>query len=228
MIRLFKNKTYFFVLFTVILLLDIIVKICLENFPYRYISKPLVLLLLITFYLINNKGPRKNKFLYVLLGLIVFLIGDIFVINHTNKVFFICSMLLFSLGKLLYCLNFSNVKEFNLSRLIPFLLFCFIFIVVIFRLVYENLGSYFIPVMSYFFISLLLALFSFLRKNATTITSYRIVFLGILFFLVSETVMVIKTFYHEIIFQDFIVMFTYGFAQYFIITGLLLEYKMNN
>jgi len=228
MIRLFKNKTYFFVLFTIILLIDIMVKIYLENFPYRYISKPFVVSLLIAFYLIHNQETNRTKFLFVLLGLISFLVGDVFVINHTIQVFFIASMLLFSLGKLLYCLKFSNVKEFNVNRLIPFLLFCFIFIVLIFRLIYENLGDYFIPVLIYLFISLLLALFSFLRKNATNLKSYRIVFVGILFFLVSETVMVIKTFYHEIIFQDFIVMFTYGFAQYFIITGLLLEYKINN
>jgi len=184
------------------------------------------LCVLITFYLVHQQEPKRSKFLYVLLGLICFLIGDIFVINHSTQAFFITSVLLFSLGKMFYCLKFSNVQDFNVSRLIPFLVICFLFIVVIFRLIYENLGNYFIPVLIYFFISLLLALFSFLRKNATNSRSYNLVFTGILFFLVSETLMVIKTFYHEIIFQDFLVMFTYGFAQYFIITGLLLEYKM--
>ncbi len=226
MISLFKNKIYFSVLFAAVLFIDIAVKIYLEDFPYRYISKPIVLSLLIGFYLVNNKETNKKKSLYVLLGLLSFLIGDIFVIDYSTQVFFIVSMLLFSLGKLFYCLKFTNFEDFNVNRLIPFLIICFIFMVFIFRLIYENLGDYFIPVLIYFFVSLLLALFSFLRKNATNVDSYRMVFLGILFFLVSETVMVLKTFYHEIIFQDFLVMFTYGVAQYLIVTGLLLEYKI--
>lgn len=226
MIILFKNKVYFLVIFTVVLLIDITVKIFLEEFPYRYISKPIVLFLLIGLYLINNKESHKNKFLFVLLGLVSFLIGDLFIINHTTKVFFITSMLLFSVGKLFYCLKFTNTIDFNMSRLTPFLAVCFLLVVVIFRLIYENLGHYLIPFIIYFFVSLVLALFSFLRKDATNIESYRMVFLGILFFLISEVVMVLKTFYHEIIFQDFLIMFTYGFAQYFIINGLLLEYKI--
>lgn len=226
MISLFKNKIYFSIFFTVVLLIDIGVKIFLENFPYRFISKPIVLFLLIGFYVINTKESNRNKFIYVLLGLLCFLIGDLFIINHTNQIFFIASMLLFSLGKLFYCLKFTNVKDFDVNRLTPFLITCFVFMVFIFNLIYENLGVYFIPVLIYFFISLLMALFSFLRKEDTNLNSYRMVFLGILFFLVSETVMVLKTFYHEIIFQDFLIMFTYGLAQYFIITGLILEYKM--
>lgn len=217
------HECYFSVVFTIILFVDIGVKIYLDEFPYRYISKPLVVLLLIIFYYVNLKAPFKSKDKYVFLGLLSFLLGDLFVINHLEMSFFVSTMLLFSLGKFFYCLKFTNTEDFSINRLVPFLTFCFIFMVLVFRLIFQNSGNYFLPVLIYFFVSLLMALFGFLRKNAVNKASYKLVFIGIIFFLISETIMVIKTFHNEIIFEDFLIMFAYGFPQYFIVRGLILE-----
>jgi len=221
--QVFARTIVFTGLFILILCIDIYVKLALDQFPYRYVSKPLVMLLLMGFYLTNHHEVDKKKFFYVLFALSSFLIGDIFLITHLNTFSLISGMSFFMIGKVLYSFKFSHVSDFKVNRLIPFLLVIFAFMAALFSLIYDNLGDYFIPVLFYFFVSLLTLQIAYLRKNAVNFKSYMLVLIGLEIFVVGESVMAIKMFYQDIPYQDIMTMVFYGLSQYLIILGLIKE-----
>ncbi|WP_390886600.1 lysoplasmalogenase family protein [Lacinutrix neustonica] len=122
---LFKNVTAFSLLFITIILFDVYVKLNLETVPYRFISKPLIIISLLTFYIFNNKETSRQNFNFMAFALIVFSIGNVLLIIYTPKIVYISGLLFFVVGKIFYILRFSNQRDFTLSRLIPFVIICF-------------------------------------------------------------------------------------------------------
>lgn len=227
MTGILKNTFYFTILFFSILTIDIVVKLNFEAFPYRFVSKALVMSSLIVFYLINQNEPIKKRFQFMSLALSCFLLGDFFLILYENTTLYIIGMLCFILGKLFYVFRFSNQKDFNMIRLIPFLALCFIYMFVLMKLVYSNLSVFFIPVMIYIFSSLLVALFAFLRKVAVSYKSYVLVIIGVFFAVLSDSIGVLQSFYNEnLAYHEITIMLFYGLSQYFIVVGIIEENKV--
>ncbi len=220
-----KQLKLFTPIFICLLFLDIYVKINLPIMPYRYVTKSLVIVSLLLFVGYNCfiKNNYKDHLLFY--GLIIFYIGDFLTVDHINNITFIVSIILFLSGKILYTLKFTHKEDFNIMRLFPFMLLCFLYVAFLYELIFHNLKIYFIPVTIYFFISLLMILFAFIRKGVVSNVSYYTVMSGVLLFILFETVLVIKTFYHDILYQDFLIMFCYALGQYLIVIGIMIEEK---
>ncbi|MBL7559368.1 lysoplasmalogenase [Olleya sp. YSTF-M6] len=223
-----KLIRYYTPLFICLLVIDIYTKIYLPSMPYRYYSKVLVMgsLLVFTAYAIYKKKVYVEK--YIFYGLILFFIGDILIIDHLNKIKFIISIGLFVIGKILYIVKFSHKEDFSNKRLVPFFVICFLLVAILYSLIFTNLKDYFLPITLYFFISLVMTLFAYIRKGVVNNKSYYTVLLGVGLFVLSEATMVIKMFYGDVMFQDFLVMFGYAMGQYLIILGLILNRKAHD
>lgn len=229
MSKIFSNTLIFTLLYFAVLLLDILVKISVVEFLSRYIIKPLIVILLIVFYLINFKDKRDNNFYYIMIALGAFLIGDIVLIDTYSGFMYIIGMLLFTIGKLFYAMRFSNTRDFKISRLVPFLIVCFGYTLWIMNLIYDNLGDFFIPTLIYLFITILLLLLSFLRKNDVNDLSYYLVFVGVLFSVVYDSITAISSFYNpDLPYQEITIMLFYGISQYFIVLGIVKEVKVED
>lgn len=218
----FKNLTQFTFIYFLVLAIDILVKLY-GPIEYRYFSKPFLIPLLLLYYYHNKETHNKRGQLWVFLALTSFLIGDILIINHLNQVSLAASLLFFTLGKLFFSLKFIHKEDFNVVRLIPFsiLLFAYIFLLVGF--VYQDLNVFFSAAIISFFFTLVIFQFAFLRKGVYSSRSYYYVFFGVLLFLVSESIMAIKTFKQNIPYQDFLIMLAYGSSIYLITTGIVFE-----
>ncbi|WP_308991200.1 lysoplasmalogenase family protein [Mariniflexile litorale] len=225
MIDLIKNEKEFTVLFFGMLMLDIIVKQYCPAFPYRYISRVPIILMLFFYYYFNNKERNKKKHLWIILALLMFFIGDILIINPTKIVFLGASLFFFSLGKIFLSFRFSHKFDFNISRLIPFSIAMFIYTVCIVSFLFNSLKVFFVPALISFFISLLLFQFAFLRKDAVNKISYIYVCIGVILYIISESMMAIKIFRTDIPLQDFLIMLLYGMALYCITIGIVKEQK---
>ncbi len=222
MLSIPKNILNFALLFFAVLATDIYVKLYLDVVPYRYISKPIVMLSIALFYLSYKKRVnKKNRFFFV--GLLCFLLGDVFLINDANQISFLLGMLCFIVGKLLYVYRFLNSKDFNLIKLIPLLLFSFIYVVGLLLFIYKNLGDFIIPVLIYYYISQILLLMSFLRLDTVDKKSFLCVFSGVIFFIISETIVALSIFHVKMGYQDSTIMITYGISQFLILIGILIE-----
>ncbi|MBJ6367648.1 lysoplasmalogenase family protein [Snuella sedimenti] len=227
--RIFSDQKRFTLLFFVILFVDIWVKLYCPIFPYRFISKPFVILVLFAFYYVNKRGKGLKQHLWVFLGLTFFLLGDLLIIKAADIVFLGLSLLLFSLGKIFFCLKFSHKKDFNVLRLVPFSIIMFSYAVFIISIVLNGLKKFLVPALLSFFLSLLMVQFAYLRKGVFNKISYRYVFLGVITFIISESIMAVKTFRQDLPFQDFLIMMLYGTAMYFIVLGIVRErrYKIS-
>ncbi|MBU2938889.1 lysoplasmalogenase [Lacinutrix sp. C3R15] len=221
---IFKNKLFFSILYFAILLIDIVVKLNFDKIPFRLFTKPLVVVSLICFYLINNNEKSKKKYFFMIFALSFFLLGDIFLIFSEFSILFSLGMLGFVLGKLFYAFRFSNHNDFNLTRLIPIIIFCFIYIFILLNIIYDNLDIYFFPVLIYLFVAMLVLQFAYLRKSGVDKKSYLIVGIGVLFSVFADTIAVLDHFYRNgIFFEKITLMLFYSISQFLIVMGILEE-----
>ena len=228
MLAIFKNIRVFTILYLVLFLVDFSIKNNPDyHFPFRYISKSLLLLSLLLLYAINvrEKNPKKRNLVFAALS--CFLIGDIFLIGGDNIVQFVIGALFFSIAKIFYTLRFTNNKDFKIIKLLPFLLFCFIYMSVIISIVYNNLVAFFFPTLFYLFIVMLLAQFAYLRKAEVNNLSYWLVLVGVICSMFSDSINTLKMFYdYDIAYNNFTIMFFYGISQYLILVGILQEHNV--
>lgn len=218
----FKNVKQFTLIFFLVLAVDITVKLyCPMGF--RYFTKPLLIILLLFFYYQQKEANNKRDQLWVFLALSCFLLGDIFIINHLNPVLLSTSLVFFTLGKMFFSIKFLHKEDFNVVRLIPFSMLLFAYIFLLIGYVYEGLNVFFLAAIISFFFTLVIFQFAFLRKGVFSLKSYNYVFFGVLLFLISESIMAIKTFKYGMPYQDFLIMLAYGSSIYFITMGILFE-----
>ncbi len=220
---IFKNTRQFTLLYFTILLIDIFVKLYCPVFPYRFISKPLVIISLFIYFCFNKNKNTTKKNLWVFLALTFFFLGDLVIINHNDIVFFGLSLLFFSIGKIFFCFKFSHKNDFNVLRLVPFSIIIFAYTVFLISVLFENLKAFLVPALVSFFITLLMFQFAYLRKGVFNKKSYVYVFLGVLLYNFGESIMAVKTFKQDLPFQDFLIMLLYGTSVYFIILGIIKE-----
>ena len=222
--KLFRNDILFSSVFFLLLVLDIVVKNNSDDILYRVITKTSLIILLLVFYLLNNKEASKKSLYVVITALLFFICGDVFFIFYTDPMCFGLGILFFILGKIAYALRFTNNHDFEYKQLVPSLLFLFIYMTIIMAFVQKNLGPYFTPVLIYLFVALMVSLFSYLRYNAVNRKSFWIVFIGVFFSVLSDTISVLQAFYDEDFgYHEITIMLFYGISQYLIIKGVVLE-----
>ncbi|WAC02066.1 lysoplasmalogenase [Lacinutrix neustonica] len=227
MLTLFKDKKGFTVIYFIILLIDIVVKLYAEDVPFRYLSKPLVVVFLMIYYVLNNNETSVWRKRFIYMALLCFLIGDILFIETEITPLYITATLLFIVGKLFYAFRFSNQRDFSLVTLFPLFSICFIYMIVIMALVINSLGTFFMPTLIYLFVSLIVVLFAFLRKEEVIYKSFILVLIGVIVAIFSETIVLIKSFYNpNFPYHNVLIMLFYGVSQYLIVYGLVEEVKV--
>ena len=134
------------------------------------------------------------------------------------------------LGKIAYTVRFSNQKDFKIKRLFPFLTILFIYIVFVASLIFDNLGDFFIPVLLYFFVSMLIFLFAYLRCDEVNSLCFYLVFAGVVVCSVfSDSISVLQSFYNQNFgLNQYSVMLFYGLFQYLVVLGIIKETVLIN
>jgi len=187
----------------------------------HYIAKPALLISLLLFYLKqSDRIPFKIKRLTIgALGFSLF--GDI-LLMFVNKSphFFTAGLVLFLLAHILYILVF--VKDKNSAEK-PWL-FSSILVIYgasLFYVLKDHLGAMLLPVFLYMLVILSMAISAYLRKGSVPKISFNFVLIGAILFLISDSLLAINKFYEPLPNSNISIMFTYAFAQLFIVFGLL-------
>jgi len=226
---LFNNISRFTCLYVFIFIIDSFVKVFYPFSVLRYITKASLIGVLLYYFILNNNETSKKNVKLIVYALCVFLVGDALITaSNISRYFLVFGVVLFGLGKILYSIRFSNKKDFNILKLMPFLLFCFSYMCLVMMLVYDTLGSYFIPVLVYLFIVMLTAQFAYLRRYEVNKISYMLVLIGVIFSMFSDSITILKEFYDDnIAYNQYTIMLFYGLSQYFIIVGITKERIVN-
>ncbi len=209
--------------YVVIVLLDLV---CIGDdylVVYRYITKPLILVFLIAFFLQNNSGLSRRVIRLMLAALAFSLIGDVLLLfDKVDTLFFIGGLVSFLMAHVFYIMVFvkkRNTKKKN--RIFPVL--TTVYAVVLFCVIQPGLNELLIPVVFYMIVILLMSNMAYLREGKVIASSYRFVFIGALFFMFSDSLFAINLFYTPLYMGDVFIMATYALAQFLIVYGVIKE-----
>lgn len=222
MLSLFKNTAVYAVLFFVTLLIDICFKHDSQLVQFRFLVKPLPVLVSMLYFLSNvTIKTAKNKYMLVAL-LLLFLAEIVFLFSGLFA--FGLGMGLFFFGRLFYGLRFSTNNEYSIAQVIPLLVLVFVYMVFIVNKVYDNLGYFFVPVILYLFVVLLVLFFAFFRKDVVNTSSFLLVFIGVVISVVSDSLKLLQVFSEERIpYEVFLATFLHGLSQFLIVMGVTQE-----
>ena len=216
-----KTEKSFTLIFTLIVFLELITNQFESLSQWHYLFKPMIVVSLIVYFLIQSKAFDKTLKYGILLALIFSVAGDVFLMfDDQNPNYFIFGLIAFLLAHVMYI--FVYLKHRNINRKpLPFITFLIIYASGLFYLIKEGLGAMLVPVIIYMFVILTMATTAFLRKGSVVTDNYNWVFLGAILFLISDSLLSINMFYKPIAFANILIMVTYAFAQYFIVIGIL-------
>ena len=217
-----KNKTLILV-FSLILLSDLVV-IGMELPPYlRYLTKPAITLSLIVFLWRGINHMRRLKSL-LMVALFFSLAGDIFLVLPAEAGdYFIAGLLSFLLAHIMYIAAFFKLKNFRSMTAFFMIMLLLFYAMVIFKFIGGTLGALQPYVLIYMVVLLLMVLTSSIRNIANGLQSYRLVLIGALLFMISDSILALNKFYAEFSYADLLIMLTYGCAQLFIVCGAMQQ-----
>lgn len=196
----------------------------INNFEFlRFITKPAIILLLILYYASNDRESISKDFVFTVVALSFFLLANVATLLYKESLLLIAASVFFILGKVFYIFRFSNSRDFDIIKFLPFLGLYLIYMFIILNLTLDNLGSSLIPVFLFLFVTLLAVQFAFLRKGMVSKSSYQLVIYGMFIFATADTVSILGSFFKYWPWARFVTMIAYAMAQYLIIMGLVKE-----
>lgn len=219
---IFNSLSRFSILYFSVLMLDILCLIVSDFAPVRFITKPLLIVLLIIFYLQQNKDLTVQKSWLMTIALSCFLIANTLTLFRFKTMFVLASVF-FILAKAFYAFRFANNRDFNLLASLPFIVSYVIYMLIILQLTMPNLGDSLITILMFLFVTLMAFQFAFLRKGDVSHQSYLFVLIGMFLLLLADTSSVLSAFYKRFQYQWIVTMLLYGFSQYLIVVGLIKE-----
>jgi uncharacterized membrane protein YhhN len=213
-------------LFAVIVVVELLGRL-LDNIRMEYFAKPLIMIWIAVYFLIFT---RKSAFtLPVLLAFFFSWVGDNFLmLSGKNELFFYAGVGGFFCAQLAYIFTFSQYSEKGgkgyLQKKPWTSLFFLAYGAAVVLLLFPGLEGMMKPVIIlYAFSLILMSMMALNRRDRVGARSFRMVFLGSLFFLLSDSMIAVNKFYAPIPMAGFLIMITYIAAQYLIMRGLILE-----
>lgn len=223
----FLNKRLLTIYWTVLLVH------CIFQFfvlPYRAVTKPMLIPILLTYLLIKDDSigkPVGKSIFYI--GLFLALFGDVLLII-INDTFFLAGMIAFMLMNIFYSISFACFNKPGLKSILPFFLTIVVLCgiaIPIFGYLGPKMGDYHMPVMIYQFTLILMVAFA---VNVLGSEKYRKIALyylipGALIFMIENILVAFNLFDWDRNKDVYIIiMATYGTAQYLIVRGIQKAY----
>lgn len=216
------QKRYTIFIFLIILIINLC-GIYAGNGLIESISKPLLMVVLMGYFIWDTKKYSSVLKKWVLSALFFSWVGDILLMFVTNNsIFFLAGLSSFLIAHIFYILFFHSVrvKEFIKGKI--FLLFpVLIFYVVLMTLLSPGLGTMKLPVRIYgvfIFFMLMLAMHMLYIRNRK---AGLLMMIGALLFVISDSVLAVNKFYSEFNGAGIVIMLTYGIAQLMITEGAI-------
>ncbi|MEM5564315.1 lysoplasmalogenase [Psychroserpens sp. AS72] len=211
----------FSVVYSLIVIAELITGSSESLMSWHYIFKPAIVISLLIFFLLKCKTLNKKLRLIIASALLFSLAGDILLmfVNQSPN-YFLFGLVAFLLAHVMYVIAFLKHRNKNLNPL-GFIAFLIIYAAGLFYLLKDGLNDMLIPVIIYMLVILSMSTSAFLRKGNVPKMSYTLVFLGALFFMMSDSILALNKFYEPLAFSNISIMLTYALAQYLIIIGIL-------
>lgn len=219
-----KNHKTFTLIFSVIIILNLLVQSIFFQ-DYALFIKPFICISLgVYLYTQANMNAGFNRMVFA--GLVFSLFGDTFLMFAGSDVyFFLYGLVSFLLAHIVYSMAFFRDFKNNpqASKHYGHLM---LFVMGVFSLSYyswirDYLNDFRIPVMAYMFVISIMAILSGYRYKRVNLLSFRLIYWGAIFFVISDSALAYNKFVEPFSFAGILIMTTYMIAQYLITIGAI-------
>jgi len=194
----------------------------------RLVSKPLIVLSLL-FYFIQQSGVTRSFSRMAVGALMLSLMGDIALLfEDRNRIFFMLGLGSFLLAHVLYIITFLIIRRQSRPPLRwSWIIAVLAYLLILLYMLMPFLGELKIPVVTYAVVlcAMLLSVVHAFRNPYSR--PGVICVAGALLFVISDSVLAINKFHTGFPLAGIVIMLTYGFAQYMLVTGLV-KHSMPN
>ena len=191
----------------------------------HFVCKPMILVTLGVYYL---SAAEENRSMIVVLAIVFSLAGDVsLMFDSIDPVYFMVGLICFLVSHVFYIVAYrqhQNHEEANALQGIQKLRAAFPIVLAgtgLVVILYPSLGDLKFPVIIYALVLVVMVLNALFRLGRTNNKSFGFVFVGALFFMVSDSILAINKFLHPMEYSGLYVMSTYIAAQYLIVEGLI-------
>ncbi|MBU2929599.1 lysoplasmalogenase [Winogradskyella psychrotolerans] len=211
----------FSILFFIIVLIELLTGSIASLETVHYIAKPAIVISLIFLFFKTAQSLPKALKNFTLLGLFFSILGDILLMfTEQSPHFFTLGLIAFLIAHIMYIMVFLQHRN-QLKSPLGFIIVLLVYAASLFYFLNGNLGDMLVPVIIYMVVILTMATTAYLRKDNVNILSYGLVFLGALFFLISDSILALNKFYEPLAYSNITIMLSYALAQYLIVIGIL-------
>lgn len=219
--KLTNIEKQFSILFFIIVLFELLTSSTESLTNAHYIAKPAIVASLMVLF-VKESISLENQLKKLTLGALAFsLLGDVLLMFvDLSPHFFTVGLIAFLLAHFIYIIVFTKHRN-RAIKPIGFILLLLIYAAGLFYVLKSGLEEMLIPVMIYMIVILAMATSAFVRKGIVNKYSYNFVFIGAIFFMISDSILALNKFYEAIPLANILIMTTYALAQYLIIIGIL-------
>jgi len=208
-----SNWLVFFMITVAAVMLAVVLKI-----PTMYLlTKPLLMVTLLLYFLSESKGYPGWRML-VVLALVFSWGGDVFLMLDDM---FVAGLASFLVAHVFYIIAYHNTGAAK-GRIRPFELAAFaLYGIALMWVLYPGLGGMLIPVTAYALVLITMGIWAHKRRGATVAASFKYVSTGVILFVISDSLIAVNMFAFDVPGERLLVMSTYITAQFLIVQGLL-------
>jgi len=211
----------FLIVYFIILGLHVVAEY-FEHKKGRYATKPLLVSLLILYYLLSLSVTQYNWLL--ILALIFGYLGDIALMIGREGKWFMMGLGSFLIGHIFYIiayfLSITDITQFPIWGFLLFIPSIGVALAFIY-MIKGKMGDLQKPTLIYIIIITVMSLTAVLRFAEFQGPSFFMVWIGSLLFMIADGIIALDKFYKEIPHSRVYVMIPYGLAQFLIVQGIL-------
>lgn len=184
------------------------------DLPYRYFTKTLIIPSLILYFM--SASPKVKSYYLFIAALVLAWLGDVFLL-FSGSTFFLLGLGSFLLMQILYSVIFYKNREFKKGKFMTSIILLSLFTIGSNYYLFPFTAEIRIPVIVYSIAIAIMALVGINRES--TLSGYSHIFVGVILFVISDSVLAINNFGPGFWKGGFLVMLTYILAQYCIVEG---------
>lgn len=214
------NKRFWILLYFVVLGADLFA-VYNGSETLRYITKPLLMPLLIIYFLAETNSFISSLKKWIVLALVFSWVGDVLLMfESTNSNFFIFGLAAFLIAHIYYILFYENViRKEGLSKNYWWFLPVIIYYIALIYLLSPKLGDMKLPVRIYGIVISYMLIKALQTGGIKNFGAATLMIAGAVLFITSDSILAIDKFYEPFKYAGIAIMLTYGIAQLLITLG---------
>ncbi|PTX62050.1 putative membrane protein YhhN [Kordia periserrulae] len=218
------------IVFTIIFIIIVTLELIFGSFEsyttWHYFTKPAIVISLMLFFILNADHLHLTIKITTILALLFSLFGDCLLMFVSNdEGFFMAGLVSFLIAHIMYILVFLRDCNGKKAAALPLIVLLLVYATGLFWYIKDGLGDLLIPVLVYMTVILTMAITAYLRKGMVLPQGFTFVFIGAVFFMLSDSLLAINKFYEALPYSNLSIMATYAAAQFLIVSGIIKSYQ---